>query len=221
MLLFGHIGITVGLVKVCQELVTGSKLGHSEICPQPESGTAQSTKHVLLDSLQDKIKSIDYRFVLLGSLLPDIIDKPIWIFTGSNFNWNGHGYAHTFLFNFLLLIGGIILATRQNKTWLITISLCSFIHLVFDQMWLNTTTLWWPLSGSIQRGATTRWLSSLWHGLISNPYLYISETMGFILTLYIALRLIASGRVIQFLKTGHIDWSKSPTGNKATETKTR
>jgi inner membrane protein len=154
------------------------------------------------------MRSIDYRFVLLGSLLPDIIDKPIWIFTNANFPWNGRGYAHTFLFNFVLLIAGLILTTRWNKIWLLTISLCSFIHLVLDQMWLDPTTLWWPFLGPIQREATAGWLLSLWSELISNPYVYVSEAVGLIITLYIALRLVASRRGMHFLKTGDIDLSK-------------
>ena len=81
------------------------------------------------------------------------------------------------------LLLGLILATRRNKTWLLTISLCSFIHLVFDQMWLNPATLLWPLLGPIQRGATAGWFSALWHELISDPYVYASETVGFIINL--------------------------------------
>lgn len=221
MLFFGHIGITTGIVKVCQELIMASKLGHNKTYLEPQSGTVSSTKRLLLDGIRDKMRSIDYRFVLLGSLLPDIIDKPVWMFTNSNFQWNGRGYAHTLLLNFVLLVIGLILATRRNKTRLLTISLSSFIHLVFDQMWLNPTTLLWPLMGPIQRGPTIGWLASLWHGLISNPYIYISETMGFIITLYIALCLMVSGRMMHFLKTGDIDWSKPLRGNKAAEAKAR
>jgi hypothetical protein len=219
MLFFGHIGITTGVVKICQKFTSGRKSGHNEVSSMLHSDEAQSKWHVVRDNIRSKIKTIDYRFVLIGSLLPDIIDKPMWFFTSNNFDWAGRGYAHTFLFNFLLLICGLLLVIRWNKTWLITIALCSFIHLVFDQMWLNTTTLWWPLQGPIPREATVGWLTSLAQGLISNPYVYISETVGFIVTLYIALRLIMSGRVRHFLKTGDIDWSKSPTSNETTETK--
>ena len=216
MLLFGHVGITTGLVKICQELVTRSKSGSKEACLNSQSSTTQYKKLTLWDNIRNKTRTIDYRFVLIGALLPDIIDKPLWIFTGTNFPWDGRGYAHTFLFSFLLLIGGLILVNRWNKTWLITIAICSFIHLVFDQMWLSTT-LWWPVTGSIERGATEGWVPSLLHGLVSNPYVYISESVGFIITLYISLRLIMSKRVIHFLKTGDIDWTTSSSGNKIKE----
>ena len=216
MLFFGHIGITTGIVKVCQDVIAASSFV-SKPRLEPQSGTTPGTKRLILSSVRVKMRSIDYRSVLLGSLLPDIIDKPAWMFTNSNFLWDGRGYAHTFLFNFSLLIASLVLTTRRNKTWLLTISLCSFIHLVFDQMWLNPTTLWWPLLGPIQRGATAGWFSALWHGLISNPYVYVPETIGFITTLYVALRLMVSGRVMHFLKTGDIDWSKPLIGNKAAQ----
>ena len=220
MLFFGHIGITTAVVKVCQELTSGRKSGRSGVSLTHQSGETQIRQHILLDGIRNKIKSIDYRFVVFGSLLPDIIDKPMWLFTSNKLDWAGRGYAHTFLFNFLLLILGLILVTRWNKAWLITIALCSFVHLVFDQMWLNPTTLWWPLLGPIPREATVGWLTSLVQGLISNPYVYISEIVGFIITLYIALHLIISGRVRHFLKTGDIDWSKLATNKETTETKT-
>ena len=205
MLFFGHIGITTGVVKVCQKLTTGRKSVRSEIPLKLHSAKDLSKHFILRGSIYDKIKSIDYRFVLLGSLLPDIIDKPMWLFTSSHFDWAGRGYAHTFLFNFLLLAIGLILVVRWNKTWLVTIALCSFIHLIFDQMWLTPTTLWWPLMGSIPREATVGWVSALTHGLKTNPYVYVSETMGFIITLYLSLRLVIQKREANFLKTGNLD----------------
>jgi len=219
MLFFGHVGITTGIVKVCQELVTTRRFGQNKAYADPKSGTTQARKHLLTDNLRDKMRSVDYRFLILGSLLPDIIDKPIWMFTASNFPWNGRGYAHTFLFNFVLLIIGLILSICLGKTWFLTISVGSFFHLIFDQMWRLPVTLWWPLLGPIPRETTAGWLPSLWQALISNPYIYISETIGFIIILYLFLRLLVSHRVIFFLKTGNIDWNVPLASDKAKVTK--
>lgn len=204
-LFFGHAGITTGIVKVCQTLSTTGGRRRRGPSYRTKSGGVEVSGQPLLDEVGDKTNSIDYRFVLLGSLLPDLIDKPMWIFTDANFQWAGRGYAHTFLFNLLLLIAGLILATRRNKPSLLTICLCSFIHLVFDQMWLSPITLWWPLLGPIPRGPTEGWFSALWHGLISTPYVYVSEVVGFVVVLYVIFRLLASGKALHFLKTGHID----------------
>ena len=198
MLFFGHIGLTAGVVKVCQELTAAGL--------ETKSGEVSGK----INRIRDGMRSIDYRFVLVGSLLPDIIDKPMWMFTGSNIQWSGRGYAHTFLFSLVLLAAGLILVTRRNKTWLLTVSLCSFIHLVFDEMWLNPVTLWWPLLGPIQRGETAGWLSSMWQGLVSSPYVFVSEAVGLAIALYIGLRLLIGRRVVRFLKKGDINWGELP-----------
>jgi hypothetical protein len=59
--------------------------------------------------------------------------------------------------------------------------------------------------GPISREATVGWLSSLTQGLKTNPYVYVSETAGFIITLYLSLRLVIQKRVTHFLKTGNLD----------------
>lgn len=157
MYFFGHEGITTGIVKACQELITAGKPGNSASHLSPQSGAAPGAKHVILGGIRGTMRSIDYRFVLVGALWPDIIDKPVWVLTNSNWHMAGRSYAHTLLFNLVLLIAGLILVTRRSKPWLLTISLCSFTHLVFDRMWLNPTILLWPLLGPIGQGAAPAW----------------------------------------------------------------
>lgn len=218
MLFFGHAGITIGIVKACQTLSTAGRSRRSGPSLKTEFGGVERSGLLLLDAVGDKMNSIDYRSVLLGSLLPDLVDKPMWIFTNANFQWAGRGYAHTFLFNFLLLIAGLILATRRNKTSLLTTCMCSFIHLVFDRIWLSPIILWWPLLGPIPRGPTEGWFPSLWHELISNPYVFVSEIVGFVIVLYVTLRLLARERAVHFLKTGDIDWRQPHNiGNEAVQ----
>jgi membrane-bound metal-dependent hydrolase YbcI (DUF457 family) len=152
------------------------------------------------------MKLIDYRFILLGCLLPDIIDKPLWLFTNNIFfNWDGRGYSHTFLFSLVLLVFGLILAARWKKVQLLTVSAASFLHLVFDMMWLNPTALWWPLLGPIPREQIEGYLLFLWNGLLSDPYTYISECLGLIIILFIGIRVIWKNKVTDFIKTGGLN----------------
>ena len=208
MLFFGHIGLTTGIVKVCQNLITSGKFDRDGLSSETQSGELHNQVNSRFNKFQNQMKLIDYRFLLLGSLLPDIIDKPLWLFTGSIFQWDGRGYSHTFLFSFVLLIAGLILALRGNKTQLLTVAAGSFFHLILDAMWQNPTALWWPFLGPILRGPTEGWFSGMWHSLLSNPYDYISETLGFIIILYFAVRLILSRRMKYFLKTGYLDFGK-------------
>src|ERR1035437_2524028 len=179
MLFFAHAGITTAIARLSQRLVRADSPSNKEGHLALPSNTVIRARHVLLDNLCDKMREIDYRFALLGSLLPDIIDKPLWMFP--SLHWDGRGYAHTFIFNFVLLLSGIVVLKQFRQMWLLILSLCSFIHLVLDQMWANPTTLWWPLLGPIPRGETAGWFSSLWNGLFSSPVVYISETIGFLI----------------------------------------
>ena len=203
MLFFGHIGNTSGLVRLYQKAITARKpAGETDTVLRTDAtGEADPPS----SNIQRAIGFIDYRMVLIGSLLPDIIDKPLWWLLGkTRLDWAGRGYAHTFLFNFILFIGGLVLAFRRKKNWLLIIASCSFLHLVFDQIWLMPTTLWWPFAGAIKPEETAGWFSGMWEGLLSNPYIYISETLGFLITLYFGLRLLMRRRILHFLKTGDI-----------------
>jgi len=203
MLFFGHIGITAGIVKACDILVSTTKPDSSY---QPDSSSRsgaviareQLRLYYLLNRIKGRIGSIDYRIVLPASLLPDIIDKPVWFFVGSRASLSGRDYAHTLLFNLVLLIGGLVLI-RYRKSWLLIISLCSFVHLIFDQMWNSPVALLWPLLGPFSKEETAGWLSNILKGLFSYP-----EIMGLVIVLLFAYRLVMKKRVIGFLRDGAI-----------------
>ena len=106
MLLFGHIGITLGIA-----WFAGSKL---------------------------KVK-MDYRLIVVGSLLPDIIDKPVGMILLPL--ENGRVFGHTLLFILVLLLIGL----KYRKS--LFLSFASFFHLIEDEMWSEAETLLWPLLG--------------------------------------------------------------------------
>lgn len=209
MLFFGHIGITAGIVKACDMLVSTTKAGHSY---QPDSSSRSGAAitgerwrlYYWLNRIKGRIGSIDYRIVFPASLLPDIIDKPLWFFIGGNTFVSGRAYAHTLLFNLALLIGGLVLI-RYRKSWLLIISLCSFTHLIFDQMWNSPATLLWPLLGPLPKKETAGWLSNIFQGLFSNPEVYVPEIIGLAIVLSFAYRIVVKKSVISFLRDGAID----------------
>ena len=106
MLLFGHVGITLGIAWFAE-----SKL---------------------------KVK-IDYRLIFIGSLLPDIIDKPVGMIL--LLLENCRVFGHTLLFILILLLIGF----KYRKS--LFLSFASFFHLIEDEMWNEPQTLFWPLLG--------------------------------------------------------------------------
>ncbi len=208
MLLFGHIGITTGVVKAYDILASMTKPGSKY---QPGSSLKISTViskklrlHYLLNGAKGRIDSMDYRMVLVGSLLPDIIDKPLWFFTAAESPFNGRGYTHGLLLNLALFIGGLVLI-RYRKSWLLLISLSSFIHLIFDRMWNSPAVLLWPLLGPFPREEKIGWLSNIFQVLFSQPDVYIPEIIGLAIVLLFAYRVVMRKSITSFVKSGAIE----------------
>jgi membrane-bound metal-dependent hydrolase YbcI (DUF457 family) len=99
--------------------------------------------------------------LLVGTLLPDLIDKPTYLILGLIAHWQRggwvpgkRGFAHTLLF-LLLLIG--IAAVRRSRPWA-ALALGSATHLLLDVVSKisatrdfigdNLTVLLWPLRGT-------------------------------------------------------------------------
>jgi len=117
MLVLGHIGVTLGIF-------------------------------LLLGFLLPEVRShIDYRYVAFGAILPDLIDKPIGRVIFAESIANGRIIAHTLVFCFLLFPMGYYLYMSKKDARILIISGASFCHLLEDQMWTQTTTLFWPIFG--------------------------------------------------------------------------
>jgi len=81
----------------------------------------------------------DYRFLILGVFLPDIVD----VFTG------GSWIMHTLLASVVAMIV-IMLSTRNKRPLrrrLLAIPIGMFLHLVFDGAFTSTEVFWWPFTG--------------------------------------------------------------------------
>lgn len=97
----------------------------------------------------DAYYKVDYRVVLLGSVLPDIIDKPIYLalhLLGNN-TISSKLFGHTLGFSALVIIFGYIYSKINHNKNLFILGICSLIHLILDGMWEIPSTLLYPLYG--------------------------------------------------------------------------
>jgi inner membrane protein len=184
--LFGHVGITLGL-----------SVGVDKALPR---------RGIFLSRLAAIPGAIDYRLVLLGSMLPDIIDKPVGhYFLAGTFN-NGRIFAHTLLFFLLLLSVGLYRLWRGGRTGFLILALCSGVHLILDGMWRTPQTLYWPLHGwSFPQGYEAgfwHWLLEMVKALETNPADYIPEIIGLVIFVAIGLVFLRGGKLLYFLKSG-------------------
>lgn len=84
--------------------------------------------------------ALDHRVVVLGAVLPDLLDGP----------FGGARVLHTLAASVVLLtlvMAGTRGRRQARRRWL-ALPIGTFAHLVFDGAWTRTATFWWPLFGA-------------------------------------------------------------------------
>ncbi|MDP2216447.1 MAG: metal-dependent hydrolase [Methanolobus sp.] len=131
---------------------------------------------------------IDYRYVIVGSMLPDIIDKTVGMILFADTFANGRIFAHALLFVVVLGAAGYYFYTRKGDHRLLTLAAGSLIHQLLDSMWKTPVTFLWPLLGwEFKRleeyGSFWQFLQGVYGHLgdIGNPQmlsLFMTELLG-------------------------------------------
>jgi membrane-bound metal-dependent hydrolase YbcI (DUF457 family) len=139
-----------------------------------------------------KDTAIDYRLVMAGALLPDVVDAA----------FGGARYLHTLLASVALLVV-VMLATRGHRVVrrrLLAVPIGTFCHLLLDAMWARQATFWWPFFGTTFRGAG---LPSLHRPV---PLLVLEEVAGLVALAWCwrRFRLAEPARRSHFLRTGRL-----------------
>lgn len=185
MLLFGHPGITLGVATVLAHAVN-----------------IRGRKTSMFTSLS---RYADIRLLLVGSLLPDIIDKPVGhYFFRDTFN-NGRIFSHTLLFLILISAVGFYLYRRHRQVWMFTLAAGTFMHLVLDEMWITPATLFWPVLGfTFEKAEINNWLSNIFRELFSSPVVYIPEAIGLAILLWFGLVVVRRKKFRVFLRYGKV-----------------
>jgi membrane-bound metal-dependent hydrolase YbcI (DUF457 family) len=146
---------------------------------------------------------VDVRFLLVGSLLPDIIDKPVGQYFFRDTFDNGRIFAHTLLFFILLLAAGFFLWKRNRSIWMLSLAAGTFMHLILDESWLVPGTLFWPLLGlTFPKIETGYWLEDILQALLSDPKTYISELVGLIIVVWFGAVTIKTKNTVNLIKYG-------------------
>jgi hydrogenase-4 membrane subunit HyfE len=78
---------------------------------------------------------IDPRYLAIGALLPDLIDKTLGMIVFASTISNGRMISHTLVFSFTLFLIGLYLYDNRREIIVLTLATGSFFHLIEDQMW--------------------------------------------------------------------------------------
>ncbi len=180
---------------------------HREVFPLGHMGlTAALGKLVLREGA--RLRKLDYRLLLLGSLLPDLIDKPIALLLGIQ----GRSVAHTLLFSISLTLFLVLplivpnlypkrIAVRlSNPLPILTVGV--WTHLLLDRIWEEPSVVLWPFLGVGFPKATFDIL--LLFRYLLEPYILAGELLGLgvIGFLLLRYRLYTRSNLLRFLRTG-------------------
>jgi hypothetical protein len=131
----------------------------------------------LVPFLFQKNPQWDIRLLVLGSLLPDMIDKPLGhLILPEN---NGRIFAHSLLFAVIILLTA--LAYRP----IMPLSLGISMHHILDGTFLDPRNTLWPIMGGFE---TTDYEIIQWLYAFQKPYVVIEELVGLSIILFIGYR---------------------------------
>ena len=207
MLLFAHTGITLGAGMLLSNLTTAH---FTRVVTRPQQSplaSQESDRHegVGTPRRESLSRHVDLRLLLIGSLLPDIIDKPIGIFFFRETFNNGRIFGYSLLFLATISFIGFYLYKHRRKTWLLVLFFGTFMHLVLDQMWCTPHILLWPVYGfTFEKGDISDWIPRLIHTLQTDPAVYVPELLGLAILVWFIWSLVRRRRVTGFLRFGRV-----------------
>ena len=135
---------------------------------------------ILLFRYLFKDPNVDLRFLALGAIVSDLIDKPIGrIFWADYFN-TSRLFGHTLLF-FVVTLAVVMLVTSRGsrrRQQGLALAVGVMFHLILDAMWLIRETLLWPLFGWTFPPSLDDYWAGLLSRILSDPLLLAQEAVG-------------------------------------------
>ncbi|MHA1583977.1 MAG: metal-dependent hydrolase [Promethearchaeota archaeon] len=120
-----------------------------------------------------KYSPLNYRrfWLMLGAILPDLLDKPLSMLFPSIFS--GRGIAHSPFI--LIIIMTILFLTLKQKFIPISLSIGSFFHLILDSG--GMVPWFWPF---VNYPICHSDFDQYFYTILHNPLIQITETIGFL-----------------------------------------
>ena len=197
MLLLGHIGITYGAALAAE--AASMRVRRSGV-------KAPGAVAYLRSTIASLAQHIDLRLLMVASLLPDIIDKPLGMVLLANVYGTGRLFCHALIFPVVLALAGLMLWRRSGIRSLLILAYGSGLHLVLDGMWRTPEVFFWPVTRMPMQAASPEgWLEGLLRELLTNPAAYIPEIAGGIILLPLVYLILRGTGPVRFLRSGTME----------------
>ncbi len=142
----------------------------------------------------------DLRFLAVGALLPDLVDKPIGSLLFVDQLASGRVFAHALVFP-VALLAAVMVVTRRGSTarkaWLM-VPIGALLHLFLDAQWANPAGFWWPFLGLDFPEMDPARLVPLVRDTVTDPLTLLGEAAGLVYLVGLYVR-----------KASHTDWLRT------------
>jgi inner membrane protein len=122
---------------------------------------------------------VDVRFLLLGAILPDLIDLPVGTLILADRYSTGELWSHSLLAP-AIYMSVVLLVTRRGRrrrAWM-ALGVGWLLHLLLDGMWVNEEVFFWPFFGvEIDPGSAPYW-ELAWQRALQDPWRWVMELIG-------------------------------------------
>lgn len=128
-------------------------------------------------------RKADLRWIPIVALLPDLLDKPIWLFVP----WIANGWSRSVAHSVTGLAVFALFSIRRfrERAWPFIFAYAS--HLVLDRMWWDPTILVWPYYG-IQLPPYAFDHTELWWQKFTDLWTMGGEAIGAAILIGLAVR---------------------------------
>lgn len=150
---------------------------------------------------------VDVRFLLVGAVLPDLVDLPLGTILLADTYATGELWAHSLVVP-SLYIAIVLVATRRGRkrrAWM-ALGVGWLFHLLLDGMWLDQEVFLWPVFGlDIPSGEGPFWQLA-WSRALSDPWRWVLEAVavGYLSWLWFAVGLNLPDRRSTVVETGRL-----------------
>lgn len=164
-------------------------------------GTILVARYVFRDA------AMDLRWVALGSILPDLIDKPIASILFNDFFHTHRVYGHTLLFAVAAMVAALVATRRGSAARQAAFGLVigAFVHLVLDGAWTSPDGFLWPFFGWSFPPVSGSDFPALIGAMITNPLVWVGEGLGAAYLGYLWRRYLGvPGSLRRFARDGRV-----------------
>ena len=152
-----------------------------------------------------RIKQMDYRVLVLASLLPDLIDKPLANVLEGSYIYESRAFGHSLIFLLCVFLLTLVQMLWSRCNWIFPAFLGILLHDFLDAMWLHPGIFFWPLEG----WQFPKPVDEAWHGKISFGSYSISEldfydNISVLILLVFFMKMALNGKIGEFFHRGRL-----------------